>query len=375
MALLSQLRFTSISDDLLARAAVDLQLTDTQYKLAVQRYETIGAWLSAQGTLLAQYLPAIYPQGSLRLGTTVKPISRNEYDLDLVCELNIDWSRSDAIAVLDLVERRLRENETYRGMIEKLKRCVRITYANQFHLDILPAAPDLPAGANCVRVPDRSLSDWKCSNPVGYAEWFEHRAAIRIAEMAKARAVEPVPAPEELLEKPPLKIAVQILKRWRDVRYARTLEIAPISIVLTTLAAEHYAGEDSPLAALTAVVDRIVAAIPINGRLMVINPKNRAEDLSEKWDKDKKAYAAFIEGMVELRDQLHAVSAKRGLPQIRGAFVPMLGEDLTDRVINRQAQFIEEQRLAGHLRVTGTGALTTAIAGTTPIVKNTFYGD
>lgn len=375
MVSLTQLRYTSISDDLLARAAADLQLTDTQYKLAVQRYETIGAWLSAEGTLLAPYRPAIYPQGSLRLGTTVKPIGRNEYDLDLVCQLNIDWSRSDAVAVLELVERRLLENETYRGMTEKLNRCIRITYANQFHLDILPAAPDTPSGVTCVRVPDRSLSDWKHSNPIGYADWFEERAAIRLAEMAAARAVEPVPAPEDLFEKPPLKIAVQILKRWRDVRYAKLLDIAPISIVLTTLAAHHYAGEESPLVALTAVVDRIVAAIPMNGRLVVLNPKNRSEDLSEKWDKDKKAYGAFIDGMVELRDQLRAVASKRGLPHVRSALAPMLGEDLTDRMINQQGQFIEEQRRAGNLRVAGTGALTTTVAGTTPIVKNTFYGE
>ena len=33
----------------------------------------------------------IYPQGSLSISTTVKPLSKQEYDLDLVCEINQSW--------------------------------------------------------------------------------------------------------------------------------------------------------------------------------------------------------------------------------------------------------------------------------------------
>jgi len=309
----------------------------------------------------------------LRLDTTVKPIGRNEYDLDLVCQLQIAWVRFDPKAVLELVERRLAEHETYRTMITTLKRCVRLTYANQFHMDILPAAPDPPTGLTCVRVPDRKLAEWKHSNPIGYAEWFEERAALRVTEMAKV--VEPIPAPGDLATKPPLKIAVQILKRWRDVRYLRTPDLAPISIVLTTLAATHYEGEDSPVVALTRIVDRIVAAIPVHGRLIVLNPRNPREDLSERWDTDKKAYAAFIDGMIELRDQLRAFNAGRGLPMIAESLAPIIGGDLAKKTIGTQASFVQEQRNGGRLRIGTTGALTTSTAArTTAVRNNTFYG-
>ncbi len=363
--------YQTLSDDLLARAAACLQLTKEQYQSAVERYETIARYLSVPGTLVAKYNPTIYPQGSLRLGTTVRPIGRNEYDLDLVCLMDISWSTSDAKAVLDLMENRLGESETYRPMLSKLKRCVRISYANQFHMDILPAAPDLPTGSTNIRVPDRRLAEWKCSNPPGYADWFEKQAARLAKPLMKA--VEPLPVAEAMESKPPLKLVVQILKRWRDVRYGGNPELAPISIVLTTLAGSHYDGAESPVIALHRIVEGIVAAIPPYGRLVVLNPRNPREDLSERWDNDRAAYAAFVEGMVELRDQLRALESDSGLPRIAKSLAPIIGEDLTKRVITEQATTVEGRRNSGQLRVGGAGALVTV--GGTPIPRNTFYGD
>lgn len=90
-------------NDLLVRIAVSLQLTPTQYRAAVQHYEAVARWLSVPGTLVAQYAPEIFPQGSLRIGTTVRPISRDEYDLDLVCQLAMNGSYAPSW-VLDLVD-------------------------------------------------------------------------------------------------------------------------------------------------------------------------------------------------------------------------------------------------------------------------------
>src|SRR5436190_295449 len=74
-------------DDLLHRLCIGLQLSPTDYKLAVEHYQAIGRYLQAEGSPIAKYDPDIYPQGSLRIGTTVKPRGRQEFDLDLVCEL------------------------------------------------------------------------------------------------------------------------------------------------------------------------------------------------------------------------------------------------------------------------------------------------
>src|SRR5207244_10124129 len=67
----------------LERICQALELSETQHRLAKERYEAVGRWL-AEGTNALLHGLEIYPQGSVALGTTVKPHVRNEYDVDLV---------------------------------------------------------------------------------------------------------------------------------------------------------------------------------------------------------------------------------------------------------------------------------------------------
>jgi len=59
------------------------------------------------------------------LGTTVRPKGRVEYDVDLVCELQIDSAAiANPVAVLDLVQSAIQESEIYRRLTERKNRCV-----------------------------------------------------------------------------------------------------------------------------------------------------------------------------------------------------------------------------------------------------------
>lgn len=62
----------------------------------------------------------IYPQGSFALNTVISPCpENNEYDVDLVCEVKLDKKDVEPLTVLNLIGDRLKENETYKGMLEK----------------------------------------------------------------------------------------------------------------------------------------------------------------------------------------------------------------------------------------------------------------
>src|SRR4051794_13326726 len=61
----------------------ELELSDTQFKLAEDRYGVVGRWLADAESIASSSI--IYPQGSIALGTTVRPMGRDEFDLDLVC--------------------------------------------------------------------------------------------------------------------------------------------------------------------------------------------------------------------------------------------------------------------------------------------------
>jgi hypothetical protein len=142
---------TQILDDVLIRICDLMQLSSTQFSLAEQHYHAICEWLGARESVLYLYQPDLYPQGSVALGTTVRPQRGDEYDVDLVCELAIDpKSVTRPVQLLDLIEARMRESERYRNRLERKKRCLRVNYEHDFHLDILPGCPDEEAGGTCL---------------------------------------------------------------------------------------------------------------------------------------------------------------------------------------------------------------------------------
>lgn len=366
--------FNSQLDDLLERICVKLQISSTQHQLAKNRYEAISNWLEAEGSPLVAVRPTIYPQGSLRIGTTAKPLAQQEYDLDLVCEMQVDWRRlTNPLILLDAVEDRLRDHQIYKTMLERKNRCIRVNYANEFHLDILPACPDFTSRNGCLVVPDCEAREWKPSNPKGYASWFESQAE-RVMLLEKA---EPLPKQEPVEQKAPLKRVVQLLKRWRDIAYAKNLSTAPISIVLTTLAGQHYGYQESVNGALTGVLNSIVASLPTNGqRLVVLNPKNRKEDLSELWDENPEAYNLFVSGVVAFGRQWEELNRQRGIHQVTATLERLFGENLAKSVVAEQAQFIEKSRSAQKLGIQRNSGILGSVtsSGTIPIRPNTFHG-
>jgi hypothetical protein len=364
-------------DDLLDRIGEKLQISPTQHRLAEERYKTIGQWLEANESLLAPFNPVIYPQGSLRIGTTVRPRGRQEYDLDLVCRLLINWcSIANPVTLLDAVEHRLRQHDIYKNMLERKNRCIRLNYANEFHLDILPACPDVVCCPTCVVVPDRDAKEWRASNPKGYATWFESRQNLLKAMITER--VEPLPGHEPFEVKATLQRVVQLVKRWRDITYAKNFDLAPVSIVLTTLTAQHYSGERSVNEALTNVLDGIVASLSANGkgRLIVLNPTNPREDLSERWNEVPDAYSAFVSGIISFRKAWNNITQQYGIPSVSAGLTALFGEEITKSVVTEQAETIEKFRREKKLAVQRSSGILAATTSPSshPIKPNTFHG-
>lgn len=360
-------------DDLLALTCEELQLPPSWHDSADQHYHAVCDWLEAEGSPLRRLRPLMYPQGSFRIGTTVPPVGRAEYDLDFVCELAADYRLITPVGLLDLVESRLRQHGTYRTMIERLKRCIRLTYAGKFHMDILPACPEIARVATAVRIPDRKLLAWLPSDPKGFAAWFESRS--RLVLITLSRKAEPIPDQETAAEKTPLQRSVQLLKRWRDLCYQRDPDRAPRSIVVTTLAGHAYQGESSTSGALTAVIDGILRVV--DGRVdppEVRNPANQGELLSEQWLQDPTSFRLFVGNLRRLKQRWEQAQLASG-PAHAAILEELFGEQ-TKHAFRRQTERVNEARASGLLRtVTGTGILSTATHRSVPVKRNTFYGD
>lgn len=361
---------------LMEKVCGKLELSHSQYLSAKEKYQNVSYWLSADESPLNMYVPDIYPQGSLRIRTTVKPLGSEEYDLDLVCLLNnIDPRLTTPKYLYYEVWKRIIANEKYKKMAEPKNRCIRLNYANEFHLDILPACPDQASGGTCILIPDKNGSidtvGWKASNPIGFGEWFE-RKSILLTEEIFAKAIEPLPDPYESDDKPVLNCCVQLLKRWRDIVYQDQDDATPRSIVITTLAAMFYNNETTIIDAFSSIVNSLVFA-PIR----VINPTNPKELLSEKWIENPDMHSLFIKNVYALKKQWEEIlSSKQGIPNLSSKLSRLFGESVILYVIEEQArEEIEKNRRANNLYIKkGTGILTTEAIGSISVPRNTFYG-
>lgn len=377
MALSAATFFTEDSqtqlDDLLMLVCEDLQLSPSRYQLAVQRYESVSSALEGVGSPFKGFGLRIYPQGSMALGTTVRPLE-GPHDLDFVFELDISHQLIKPMALLRAFYGFLKQHGTYKELVSLKNRCVRLTYSDEFYMDILPACRDDTFGNTCIQVPDRELADWSPSNPKGYMKWFQDRG-FSMRRVLMEKAAEPVPAQQNADDKLPLQLAVQLIKRWRDLYYPDD-KLAPISVVLTTLAGWVYQGESSPGLALSGILDRIVTAIEgteLRGeRIVVKNPSNELEDLSERWRGNPEAYVAFTTGIRNFRREWQR-TLNAG-PETNRFLEDLFGEPV-QRALVKQARKLQEARKANKLAIGSTGMITVASPSVVPIRSNTFHGE
>lgn len=364
---------TSVELDLLLHeVGKALQLTDSQHANAEEKYNAVGRWLSQPNSSLACYRPEIYPQGSMLLQTTVKPLLRDEYDLDLVCLLNLDYLSVDPMAIYDAVAKRLRAHDIYRKKLELLKRCLRLGYAGEFHLDILPACPDTSRGGTCIWVPDRELKLWTASNPKGYAAWFNDRASTFQIGPGR-RDIQPVPGNEGVTETAPLKLAVQLIKRHRDIRFDSNEE-GPRSIVLATLAAHHYQGQELVSDSISSILDKIVAQIENTPTILQVpNPTNSAENFGDAWTWH--SYKLFVDFIYRFRKQFRQLVQCEGLDNSGFYLNELFGEEVSTRAIKSYVDRTSRLRESGQLHVGRVAVgLGIATSGTSPVRGNTFFG-
>jgi hypothetical protein len=359
-------------DAVLLDVCEELQLAPTRYQLAVERYGAVNQLLERQGSPFQFFRPRIFPQGSMALGTTSKPVE-GPHDLDFVLQIDAPHWRWHPLAGLHALYQFLSGNETYREMISMKNRVVRLTYADEFYMDILPAYTDSASGGTCILVPDRARVSLCPSNPEGYILWFRNKCFTRrrmVLEKAK-----PVPSQQAVHEKEPLQLAVQLLKRWRDLAFEDQC-LAPISVVLTTLAASYYQGEESVSDALSTILAGIVNAIAnadLNDkRIVVRNPSNLLEDFGERWDANPNAYDAFRIGIRKLQKEWAVIATggretNKDLERLFGEYV--------QTVLVKRSQRLQEARKAGALAVGSTGAITGLGSGVTRIPQNVFHGD
>lgn len=364
-------------DSLLLGICQSLQLPRTKYDLAEERYHTIGDIIQ-KDSVFSNISLHVYPHGSFRQKTTVKPLKEDEYDLDFVVELPAGSSMMPG-ELYNNIYRILSTDGIHNKMVEKKTRCIRVNYANDFHMDIMPGKL-IDAATKEIIVPDRELKNWyHHSNPIGFAEWFERQArTVIISEynqrFAKAKA-EPITEQEIAARLEPLRRAVQLIKRYRDL-YCDANDAVPVrSIVISTLMGQISSSYSSEMDIIMDFCSLVNGRIQLaNGKpFEVRNPVVINEVLSEKWNEDIQNYNDFTEMMKSLTDDIYRLNSLTINTDIVTQLKKMFGESVTSDVVKNQTSSINRARENGTLAVSGSGILNTKGEGM-PVKRNTFYG-
>ena len=364
------------TNELLKGICAKLQLQPNKYQLANERYHTIADIIERDNAFKGVHLQ-LYPHGSFRLKTTVKPLQSNEYDLDFVVEIP-STTKMNPRELYDHVARILSSDGNHQGMVEKKTRCIRVNYSNDFHMDIMPGQ-SIGSGTTEIIVPDKELKAWyHHSNPKAYAMWFEMQAKTNInAEMSalKKAAVEPLTEQEMALRLEPLRQAVQLIKRYRDV-YCDAHDKTPVrSIVICTLMGYISSSYSNTIDIIgdfcTYVNGRIAGAFgePFEVRNPVVD-----EVLTEKWKESKSNYTDFVAMMAELTSDVKRLQELSVNTDISTLIKKMFGESITTEVIKENSQGIANARATGKLAAGANGLLSTEGLGTA-VRSNHFYGE
>ena len=400
-------------DAMLADVALRIQLSPTDYGKAVARYEALAEWLDRPDSPLRGRVELVYPQGSMAIAATIARSSeRDEYDIDAMAQLGLPRD-ADPEYALSLLHASIRgePGSRYHDMVVRRTRCVTIQYADGMHLDITPAVrlveqPERTSYIFHSKPEDpREAKQRLHANPYGFAEWFVAATAesrdLAFAEYFERRSLEdarlrllakgetePVPEQMPVFRKALALIALQLLKRFRNLRYeGRTGLRRPPSVLVSKSVGDHANRgttlADELLQQATALADRLETASRAGLRVSELNPTCPRDVLTDRWPANLAEQDRFAADLRELTSKLERLIQGTRLDETRAILADLFGErparDVVDAYVKRYGAQVQQGR-GSHFPVTGQIPPAAVVATATPALArptdpHTFYGD
>lgn len=179
-----------------------------------------------------------------------------------------------------------------------------------------------------------------------------------------------------------------LLKRHRDVHFQDVVEdVAPISIIITTLAARSYEycvnhfTFDSELDVLIATIRLMPHFIDqpfVNGRriYVVANETTIGENFAERWNTEPARAAAFYGWHAKALADFEALPDLEGIDVLARSLGNSFGGSVVGKVIDARAQAVSQAHIGKRLHVApAVGPTLSSTANATPVRPNTFFGD
>lgn len=376
--------------------ANELNISETLYERALSAYNALSDYIK---TYNDSFDVEVFPQGSFKLGTVIRPVSdKDEYDVDMVVLIKVP-AFTDPKELREVIKHFLEEHGKYLGKIEEKKQCLRVVYSDsmQFHMDVVCAKSIV--GDQIIDVAKKQeCSDtymYSHSNPKGYIDWFKRTmnySKILLEFQQKRDIVHATTEVEELsLSKirTPLQQAIQILKRHRDIYFKDRLDDRPSSIVITTLCAKSYEydkmynwKQDN----VYTVIKRMLELFPrfiekdANGDFVLKNPSLESENFLYKWKNNPDLEKNFREWVIKAKVDIieNPESFLTSSPEkARDLLCESLGSNLVGKSLKRYGEYVGTMNTKSEIFIdknTRSISSNPTNASSVQPKKNTFFG-
>ncbi|MBS1902450.1 MAG: hypothetical protein JSS75_01945 [Bacteroidetes bacterium] len=232
----------------------NISLNDTRVQKIMSAHNSVRDWLEGQEAISALN-PYTFLQGSYASDTAVKPQNDGSFDVDVVIVLDLESMKDAGEDVIASIAAVLSTHGTYKDKIIQKKHCVRLDYADEFHLDITPANR-LSENSDPIEV----ANDWHLSHPKGLIEYCRERQKYSGGYFYGV---------------------VRLFKWWRNLRYGD--EGSPKSIILLTLVGMHIpAFSDSLNEAFVDTLRKICAFLDEHDNVPELSNPSIDEELYER---------------------------------------------------------------------------------------------
>lgn len=318
---------TSSENDLFHDLARHLALSATQQQLLHVTRLDLRDWLAAPLSSLYELEPRVQAVGDLSLGTET-PLPGGCWEVEMTVELPLH-TRCSPQTAFRLLGRRLAAHPAYLQGLRAEGLAWRLDTDLGVHIRLIPAVPDLANWPDGLFVPGLDGRSWRPLAPQRFARWFRDaqgaaldRALIAASPIAEVAEFAPVP-------RTALQIAIQLLKRHRDLAFAQRPDLAPDATLLTTLATLTWRDTDDVLTTLNGFADHLLDPVEqVLGRPVLLNPVESRDNLASAWSHDALAYdqaRAWLKGLRRDLDMLDV----GGAPTTRSSTLArMFGDEL-----------------------------------------------
>lgn len=166
----------NLADEFEAFLKTTVNLNQTRLDSLQQRVATIEEFVTSREQFAASFV-AMLPAGSWAARTIIKPVGEHDtFDADVLVQITPSpgWVAKDYVEYLHGA---FLASNRYRALAKKKTRCVRIDYANEFHIDLVPYLELEGNGVvtNCEE--PAGTGKYEPSDPQAFTAWIAERDA------------------------------------------------------------------------------------------------------------------------------------------------------------------------------------------------------